>query len=77
MNISTRLEKLERASNVHSAFCSCPGEPQTRVIFPDFDETEQDRQRLIAEYERPKCCEVCGKPTYHRGIIVEYTDGEG
>lgn len=71
MNIQNRLEKLERASNIDSAFCTCPCETQTRVILPDLLETEDARKMRIAEYQKPESCEGCGKLIERRIIIVE------
>ena len=61
MNISTRLEKLEQASNIDSEFCSCPGATLTRVIVPDIDEAEDAHQTRIAEAQKPEFCNRCGK----------------
>lgn len=71
MNITNRLEKLEKTLHIDSEFCSCSRETVIRVIEPDLDRTEAEYQELISEAEKPETCEQCGKLIQKRVIVIQ------
>ncbi len=75
MNIINRIEKLENAAGVGSEFCSCSGGIVTRMIKPDMDRPENERERLIDEAQKPEYCERCRKQIEKQLIIFQAVKG--
>jgi len=74
MNLQNRISKLEGGSNKNGAFCSCPGEPRIRVIYPDLDRTEEEYEALIEEAMKPQPCDRCSRPIETQLIDVQYVE---
>ena len=74
MTIKRRIEKLETYQRTGSTYCLCPREFVTELILPDPDESDDDRERRIAQAEEREFCGWCRKEIKVTKIIVEYTN---
>ena len=69
-NIQTRLKRLERTA-VDDRLCSCKRGADNIVICNTMETPEEEIADQIAEAQKPKYCETCGKQTEQMLIIIE------
>lgn len=76
MNIKTRIKKLEANSDIETNLCTCSPEIAVDVLLPDPHKSEADRELEIADWQKPKYCDICAKQIDRQMIEIVWTNDQ-